>query len=99
MDVDVPLNVYVNETIQVRVTVTAAFAFNPLETNNVRFSFQLCGNKEDFLRIPIKNSFQMAVCFHGLSPIVCGDVGVDGTLGEADYTRVKSIQRFKICIF
>lgn len=30
----------------------------------------------------------MAVCFTGLSPVVCGDVGPDGNVGETDYTRV-----------
>lgn len=30
----------------------------------------------------------MAVCFTGLSPVVCGDVGPDGNVGETDYTRI-----------
>uniref|UniRef100_A0A915EV50 Alpha-2-macroglobulin domain-containing protein n=1 Tax=Ditylenchus dipsaci TaxID=166011 RepID=A0A915EV50_9BILA len=67
MDVDLPSNVYENETIQVRVTVNANVAE---ETN-------------------------MAVCFRGLSPVVCGDVGKDGSLGETDYTRV--VRGFTTC--
>lgn len=30
----------------------------------------------------------MAVCFRGLSPVVCGDVGKEGRLGTLDYTHV-----------
>ncbi|KAH7699974.1 Protein F13D2.1 a, partial [Aphelenchoides avenae] len=61
MDVDLPLHVYENETVQVRITVTA---------DNISYRKR------------------MAVCFKGLSPVVCGDVGPDGELGETDYTRV-----------
>jgi len=31
----------------------------------------------------------MAVCFKGLSPSVCGDVGRDGVAGEIDFTRIE----------
>ncbi|KAL3096161.1 hypothetical protein niasHT_029197 [Heterodera trifolii] len=30
----------------------------------------------------------LSVCFHGLSPKVCGDVGREGTFDETDFTRV-----------
>ncbi|KAI1730516.1 alpha-2-macroglobulin family domain-containing protein [Ditylenchus destructor] len=61
MDVDLPQFTYSNETVQVRVTVSA---------DN------------------IDSQTNMAVCFRGLSPVVCGDLGRDGTLGETDYTRI-----------
>uniref|UniRef100_A0A1I8BW26 A2M domain-containing protein n=1 Tax=Meloidogyne hapla TaxID=6305 RepID=A0A1I8BW26_MELHA len=65
MDVDVPSHIYVNETVTVKVTVTAE---------------NLNKNGE---------SKRMAVCFKGLSPSVCGDVGRDGTAGEIDFTRIE----------
>lgn len=36
----------------------------------------------------IVGNTNMAVCFTGLSPVVCGDVGPDGNVGETDYTRI-----------
>uniref|UniRef100_A0A914L391 Uncharacterized protein n=2 Tax=Meloidogyne TaxID=189290 RepID=A0A914L391_MELIC len=65
MDVDVPLHIYVNETISVKVTITAE---------------NLNKNGE---------GKRMAVCFKGLSPSVCGDVGRDGVAGEIDFTRIE----------
>ncbi|KAL3082932.1 hypothetical protein niasHS_010734 [Heterodera schachtii] len=61
MDVEVPLHVYVNESVNVHIAVSAA---------------NLTQNRP------------LSVCFHGLSPKVCGDVGREGTFGETDFTRV-----------
>jgi hypothetical protein len=66
MDVDVPSYVYVNETVRVKVTVSA----ENLASNG-------------------GNGKKMAVCFRGLSPAVCGDVGREGDAGETDFTRIE----------
>uniref|UniRef100_A0A183C719 A2M domain-containing protein n=1 Tax=Globodera pallida TaxID=36090 RepID=A0A183C719_GLOPA len=61
MDVDVPLHVYVNESVNVHIAVSV---------------------------INLTRNEHMSVCFRGLSPKVCGDVGRDGSFGETDFTRV-----------
>ncbi|CAD5229619.1 unnamed protein product [Bursaphelenchus okinawaensis] len=60
MNVDIPLHVYENETIQARITVS--------------------GDHTD--------SRQLSICFDFLSPIVCGDVGSNGILGEVEYSQI-----------
>uniref|UniRef100_A0A914HH71 Alpha-2-macroglobulin domain-containing protein n=1 Tax=Globodera rostochiensis TaxID=31243 RepID=A0A914HH71_GLORO len=61
MDVDVPLHVYVNESVNVHIAVSV---------------------------VNLTRNEHMSVCFRGLSPKVCGDVGRDGSFGETDFTRV-----------
>jgi len=36
---------------------------------------------------------RLAVCFRGLSPAVCGDVGRDGGIGETEFTRIELTQQ------
>ncbi|CAD5234184.1 unnamed protein product [Bursaphelenchus xylophilus] len=60
MNVDIPLHVYENETIQARITVSGDHT----------------------------ESKQLSICFDFFSPLVCGDVGSNGMLGEVEYSQI-----------
>ena len=68
MEVDLPLQVYENETIAAKITVSG---------DNFR------------------DEKRLSLCFTGISPVVCADMGKNGDRAETEYTRITLSRRQK----